>query len=543
MQSKMHRDIGLVGLTFVAVSGIIGSGWLFAPLLAVQHAGPAAIVAWLIGGVAMLLLALTFAEISAMLPVPGGIARVPQFSHGNVVSMAMGWSGWVGYSTTAPIEVEAMLRYLAPHMDWLYTTPGSGVLSWPGVAAAALLLAVFTVINAFGVKFFTYVNSTITWAKLGIPLLVMVLFLASRFETANFTAQGGFAPLGITGILGAISSGGIIFSYIGFRHAIDMAGEVKNPGTTIPVALILSVLICFVVYGGLQVAFIGALSPEDLAKGWAALSLPGDLGPLSGLAAALGLVWLVSLLNVGAVIGPFGGGLVAVGSNARLAFALAENGFFPKIFTRISALGVPLPALILNLVFASLAFILLPFSEVVQLNSAAIVLSFVVGPVAVVALRTLLPHAERPLRIPAVQAVAIVSFVVATLIIYWSGWDTIWRLGICLAVGLVLFVIHARTRAAGALDVDEALWLAPYLLGIAIVSYLGAFGGINVLPLGVDMAVLTALSAASFYYAIRSRLSQAKFNRYMAEEQVMEKLALDGPAVTPIAEFGSGRAD
>lgn len=534
---KMHREIGLIGLTFVAVSGIIGSGWLFAPLLAAQHAGPAALIAWVIGGFAMLLLALTFAEISAMLPVPGGIARVPQFSHGNVVSMAMGWSGWVGYSTTAPIEVEAMLRYLAPHMNWLYTTPGSGVLSWGGVVAAACLLAVFTIINAFGVKFFTYVNSTITWAKLGIPLLVMVVFLASRFEPSNFSAEGGFAPMGLAGILGAISSGGIIFSYIGFRHAIDMAGEVKNPGTTIPVALILSVIICFVIYGGLQLAFTGALAPEDLTKGWAGLAVPGDFGPLSGMAAALGLLWMVSLLNVGAVIGPFGGGLVAVGSNARLAFALAENGFFPKIFTRISAWGVPLPALILNLVFASLAFVLLPFSEVVQLNSAAIVLSFVVGPLAVVALRTLLPDADRPLRIPAVKTVALVSFVVCTLIIYWSGWDTIWRLGICLAVGLVLFLLHARTRETGALDAAEAAWLVPYLLGIAVISYLGAFGGIDVLPFGVDMAVLSVLSVGIFVYAIRSRLPQEKFNRYMAEEKVMENLSMDTPPLAPIAEF------
>ncbi|MCP5978831.1 aspartate:proton symporter, partial [Klebsiella pneumoniae] len=62
---KLKREIGLIGLTFVAVSGIIGSGWLFAPLLAAQHAGPAALIAWVIGGAAMLLFALTFAEISA----------------------------------------------------------------------------------------------------------------------------------------------------------------------------------------------------------------------------------------------------------------------------------------------------------------------------------------------------------------------------------------------------------------------------------------------------------------------------------------------
>lgn len=88
----LKRDIGLLGLTFISVGGIIGSGWLFGPLLAVQHAGPAATISWIIGAVAMFILAITFAEISAMLPIPGGIARVPQFSHGNIVSMAMGWT-------------------------------------------------------------------------------------------------------------------------------------------------------------------------------------------------------------------------------------------------------------------------------------------------------------------------------------------------------------------------------------------------------------------------------------------------------------------
>ncbi|MBB6309537.1 APC family permease [Xanthobacter tagetidis] len=537
---KLHREIGLIGLTFVSVSAIIGSGWLFAPLLAAQHAGPAALVAWVLGGIAMLLLALTFAEISAMLPVPGGIARVPQFSHGNVVSMAMGWSGWVGYSTTAPIEVEAMLRYLAPHLDWLYTAPGSGTLSWGGVALAGGLLALFTVINAFGVKFFAYVNTTITWAKLAIPMLVIALFLASRFETANFTAHGGFAPMGLAGILGAISSGGVIFSYIGFRHAIDMAGEVKNPGRTVPLALVLSVLICFLIYGGLQFAFTGALAPGDLAKGWGALALPGELGPLSAIAAALGLLWLVSLLNFGAVIGPFGGGLVAVGSNARLAFALAENGFFPKLFASISARGVPLAALLLNLAFAVLAFVLLPFDEVVQLNSAAIILSFAVGPVAVVALRSLLPQATRPLRIPGVFFVALAAFVVATLIIYWSGWNTVWRLGICLAVGLALFLVNARARMTRELDVTQALWLVPYLLGIAIVSYLGAFGGRGIIPFGLDMAILALLAALVFVYAIKSRLPQETFDRYMREEQVLETLSADAP-IDPLATPGEVR--
>ena len=88
----MQRSIGLIGLTFVAISGMIGSGWLFGPLFAAQLAGPAAIVSWVLAGFGMLLIALTYAEISAMFPVAGGLARLPHFSHGNVVSMSIGWA-------------------------------------------------------------------------------------------------------------------------------------------------------------------------------------------------------------------------------------------------------------------------------------------------------------------------------------------------------------------------------------------------------------------------------------------------------------------
>ncbi|MCP6151375.1 aspartate:proton symporter, partial [Klebsiella pneumoniae] len=86
-------------------------------------------------------------------------------------------------------------------------------------------------------------------------------------------------------------------------------GEVRNPGFNIPAALILSVFICFIIYGGLQFAFIGALEPSALVNGWGRLTLSSEFGPLGAVASALGLLWLVSLLNVGAVAGPMGGAL------------------------------------------------------------------------------------------------------------------------------------------------------------------------------------------------------------------------------------------
>ena len=76
-EARPQRAVGPVGLTFVAVGGIVGSGWLFGPLFAAQLAGPASIVAWIVGGAMILLAALPFAEVAAMLPVMGGWAVCP----------------------------------------------------------------------------------------------------------------------------------------------------------------------------------------------------------------------------------------------------------------------------------------------------------------------------------------------------------------------------------------------------------------------------------------------------------------------------------
>ena len=447
----MRRDIGFIGLTFVAVSAMVGSGWLFAPLLASQAAGPAAIVAWAIGS-----------------------------------------------------------------------------LSWAGTAVATTILILFVVINAIGVKFFTTVNSTLTWAKIAIPLIIAGTFIVARFEPSNFVSEG-FAPFGLQGILAAVSSGGIIFSYIGFRHAVDMAGEVKRPGVIIPLALLSSIAICFILYGGLQIAFIGALSPADLLGGWPNLASTAKFGPLEMIATSLGLLWLISLLNVGAVIGPFGGGLVATGSNARLTYALAENGFFPRLLATLSARQVPLRGLLLNLIFSSLIFVLLPFEEIVKLNSSAIMLSFIAGPIGVVALRHLLPTRARPLRLPVVNVLANAAFIIATLVIYWCGWDTLWRLSLYLLAGFVLFLINIRREGSANLDLAEAAWLPPYLVGLGLVSAFGSFGGSGLIPFGWDMLLLTGLSIVTFHVAVRCRLPREKLERYLAAERIFEKAGSEPP--------------
>ena len=88
---QVERQVSRLALLCISVGAMIGSGWLFGPLYAAQIAGPAAVLSWVLGGSLVIVIALSFAELSAMLPVTGGLARFPQFTHGAMVSYMMTW--------------------------------------------------------------------------------------------------------------------------------------------------------------------------------------------------------------------------------------------------------------------------------------------------------------------------------------------------------------------------------------------------------------------------------------------------------------------
>lgn len=513
---KLKRSIGFVGLTFIAVSGIIGSGWIFGPLLTSQLAGPASIIAWGIGGVGMLILALCFAEISGIAPVAGGVVTLPLISLGRTSAMLLGWTAWLGYSTAAPIETLAMLDYLAAFFPWIKEVSSStGDLTFEGNLLAAFILIFFVIINALGVQFFSRINTSLTWIKIIVPIILAIALLILSFHPENFTEYGGFMPYGWTGVFSAISTGGIIFSFIGFRHAIDMAEEVKNPGLTIPLALIAAIIISIFVYGFLQIAFIGALDAEHLQNGWSQIHFGSKHGPLAAVIIALGVSWLTIILYVGAVGGPFGAALVAAGSTSRIVYSLSRTGLLPMFFSKVTSQHIPLNALILNFVIGLAVVFFFTFKEAVAVNSATILLSFSAGPITLLAFRRQFPDKERLLKLPWVHFFAISGFSIASLVIYWSGFKTFLFMLVALGVGIVAFVINTYfNNKHHSLDLRSALWILPFMIGMGIISYTGNFGGQGLLSEVIENLLVVLLSIVILYLAVHLSLPQDKANRY-----------------------------
>jgi amino acid transporter len=539
-RTGLRREIGFIGLLWASAGSIIGSGWLFGAQKALIAAGPAAIISWGIGALAIFLLALTHAELGGMWPVSGGTARFPHYAFGGAAGASFGWFSWLQAATVAPIEVLAMITYgqhysFAAH--WMKTSHGTSVLTGPGIVAAVVLMAIFTSINFLGIRKLAHTNSAATWWKVGVPLLTIFVLGIVNFHASNFHAADGFSPFGAKGVLAAVSTSGIIFALLGFEQADQLAGESARPKRDIPRAVIYSVIIGAVIYIALQIVFLGALPHSQIGHSWAHGAYTTMTGPFAQIATIVGVGWLAAILYADAIISPGGTGLIYTTSSSRVSYGLSRNGYFPTVYEATDKRGVPWFGLITAFVVGCVCFLPFPsWTSLVGLITAASVLMYAGAPLAFGVFRKRLPDADRPWRAPFGSVLAPLSFVVANLLILWSGWDTDWRLGIAIAIGYVILVatrVFNLNSQSPQLDLKAASWLPFYLVGMGAIVYLSDFGPMSspVFPLWWDIVAVAIFSAVIYYWAMAVALPRERIEEMIGDVVLPEEegIAADEP--------------
>jgi amino acid transporter len=528
--STLRRDIGLIGLMWASEGSIIGSGWLYSAKEALVAAGPAALISWGVAAVAIIALAFVHAELGAMFPVAGGTARFPHYAFGGAAGASFGWFTWLQAVTVPPIEVLAMIGY-AQHYSWATGWQhANGTLTAAGILVAILLMAVFTTVNFLGVQKLAAVNNTATWWKIGVPLLTIFVLAITHFHAGNFAAAsgGGFSPFGAHGIMSAVSTSGIIFALLGFEQAIQLAGESRNPKRDIPRATIGSILIGATIYIALQVAYISVLPAASFARGWAKLDYAGISGPWAGLATVVGLGWLATVLYADAIISPGGTGLIYTTSTSRITYGLSRNGYIPAAYERTTTRGVPWLGMLTAFVVGCVCFLPFPsWQRLVGFITSASVLMYAGAPLAFGVFRAKLPDAERPYRLPVGEWISPAAFVVANLIILWSGWDVGWHLGIAIILG---YVILALSRAFHTnpvrphMEFRSAIWLLPYLAAMGVITYISEFGPMTDpwLTVWTSIPVVAVVSLIVYYWARATSLSREQIHAHIADVVVVD---------------------
>ncbi len=526
------RDMGFFGATWASETSIIGSGWLFGAFYASTAAGPAALIGWVIGGVAIIILALCHAELGGMFPVSGGTARFPHFAFGSVAGTSFGFFSWLQAITVAPVECFAVFEYLSYFDHGLYNST-TDVVTGAGFVCTIGLMAVFTAVNFLAMRVFTRVNEAITWWKVAIPILAIIVLLF-KFHGANFDLKsaGGFMPYGIKAVFSAIPSAGIVFAYLGFEQADQLAAEVKNPQRNLPRAIIISIMIATLIYCMLQVVFTAAIPHHDLTGGWAKLYTNPliSTGPFAGLAGLVGFAWLANILRVDAFISPAGTGNMYITSTSRIGYGLGRNRYYPQVFTKVDKRGIPWVSLIVGFVLG-LVF-LLPFPSwhsLVTIVTGASVLMYCGAPLSLGAFRRRVPDIHRPYRMPGAVVLGPIAFIIANMLIYWSGIENVLKLAVALGIGYILigfFMYFDKKRPP--MEWRSAIWIPVWLIGLGLISWQGQFSGLapdwfhvfatGNIPFWYDMLTVAGYSLAIYIWAYFSAAPRSDMENLISQQ-------------------------
>jgi len=514
-ESAIRRDVGAIALMFTGLGSIIGSGWLFGAWRAAQLAGPGAVYAWIIGAVVILFVAFTYAELGAMFPESGGAVRYGHYSHGTLVGFVAGWAAWIAIVSVIPVEAEASVQYMSSwpwawaHALYVHAANGQGELSKAGLWISAVLVVLYFLVNFWSVKIFANTNSAITFFKLIVPAATAVALMCSGFHPENFHvgAHGGPHVGNLAAILTAVATSGIVFSYNGFQSPVNLAGEARHPGRSVPFAIFGSIALSTVVYLMLQVAFLGSVAPEHLSEGWAALEYSS---PFAQLALALNLNWLAILLYADAFVSPSGTGSTYTATTARMIYAMERSGTVPEVFGRVHPkFGIPRPAMWFNLLVSFIfLFFFRGWGKLAAVISVATIITYLVVPISVMVLRRTAPELHRPLRVPGLPLLAPIAFVLATLMLFWARWPHTGQIMLLLILPLPVYLYY---QAKGnwrdfRRQLHASWWLLAYLIAITVLSWAGSkeFEGHDYIGYGWDQLCVAVTSLAFYYWGVRS---------------------------------------
>jgi amino acid transporter len=498
------KPLGLLSLIGAAFGAIIGSGWLLGAALAASKAGPASLIAWIIGGIAMLVIALVMVEVGSLLPKSGGVVWWPFHSSGRLVGTVVAAGVWIFYAANPPSEAIAMVKFTNGNLV-SGLVMANGHLTVLGYGWALAFMIVFVLLNMFGVAWFARVNTAVTVSKFVVPVLTVVL-LGLKFKTQNFTSSstGGFHPYGWNAVFKTLITGGIVYAYGGFQAPLDHAGEARHP-RDVRRAVILSILLCIVIYTALQVVFIGATSASQLGHGWAYIPQGGYANsPYFQLAVTVNLSWLSWLVGADTLTSPAGSSLVFTSAMAQEVAQFGLNRIVPHWLAdrsrRREVLG---KAMAINLAIGA---ILLSFGGWGAITAVSAVCSLFVYAMAAIPYSAFREQANAAAAMRW-KLLAPCSFVLATVITYEGGWTDLWQsVGSMIALALLLYAFRWHVPDARRPDdLRAGAWLLGYFAALLLLSGLGKGLGIIPEPLGALLAI--ALGAGAYARGVRDARS------------------------------------
>ena len=430
-EGGMNKVLGTFELTMLGIGCIIGTGiFVLTGVAAADYAGPALVISFIIAAIACGCAALCYSEFAAMVPVAGSAYTYGYIALGEFWAWIIGWDlileyafaigavaiGWSGYFANIMSNIGINLPAILTNAPY-----AGGIVNLP----AMLIIALVTWINIMGVRQSSSVNNVIVAIKLAVVLLFIVL----GFSNVNPDNWHPFMPYGWNGVLSGASV--IFFAYIGFDAVSTAAEEVKNPQKDLPRGIILSLIICTVLYIIVSAILTGMVPYLDFK---------GQAAPVAFALQQVGYHWGAAIISVGAICGLTSVLLVMLFGQSRILFVMSRDGLLPGIFGHINQ-KYKTPArssLIIGIITAIVAGFL-PIGIVAELTNIGTLCAFMIVAAAVIVLRKKAPDRPRAFKCPWVPVVPALAIIFCGILIWMLPVVTQIRFIVWLIVGLVIY--------------------------------------------------------------------------------------------------------
>jgi APA family basic amino acid/polyamine antiporter len=484
----LRRSLGPWALTAMGIGAIIGTGiFVLTGVASATRAGPSLTISFIVAGIVSALAALCYAEVSSKIPISGSAYTYTYATLGEFLAWVIGWDlvleyalgaatvsiGWSGYF----VNIATTLGWHIPP-QWA-NGPHWGLAGQAGVSGyanipAAIIILIITALLARGTKESGTVNAIIVAIK--IMIVLFFLGVASghvnfanfhlpphALPTGNGMDMGGYFPFGWGGMLGGAAF--IFFAYIGFDAVSTTAEEAKNPGRDLPFGIIMSLLICTVLYIAVVFVLNGVTPYYTLNNAFPVAYAVSHMGLSWGPAASV-------IISFGAIAGLTTVLLVMMFGQSRIFFAMSRDGLIPPSFTRVHPTWrTPIYSTIFFGICIAAIAAFTPINIVGSLTNMGTLAAFILVSIAVPILRTRHPELRGSFTVPfGPYIIPVLSAVTALGLIYYLKvgnplfygipivwfWFIVW-----LIIGLVFYFAYGRNKSTVALQEAGALTAQP----------------------------------------------------------------------------------
>lgn len=422
---KLKQSLSFFDVMNLVIGAIVGADIYIAAAFGAGFLGPASILAWLVAGLMAIIIALSFAECSSIIPRTGGPYAYAKEAFGDFVGFLSGWALIIAeWSAIAvfPLAFLAYLTYFYPNMPVFLQ-----------IMVKVVFVLILTLINLVGVRKAGRVNDVLTILKIA-PIMVFtvaaIIFFVFNPQVlyANFTP---FLPMGFANFGSALVL--IFWAYVGFELVTIPSDEIINAKKTIPIALGLGMGIITVFYMVTNFLVVGSVNWQVLSHSNAPLALAGFV-----IMGALGAL----LLSVGALFSISGSDEADILASARIPYAMAGDGLLPHVFAKIHPkYGTPYVSLIVQNMVTLIAAIFGTINQLIILSVFTILFCYLITCLSVFPLKKKFGGGIKLPRI-----IPILGIIISIYMITQTNVNQIIIGGVLILLGIPVYIMYSPAR-------------------------------------------------------------------------------------------------